>query len=67
MNLAESYAAITREVAALIERHAENDSERAGYMVARAALLAIRERKGAIAAAAKAYALADELSVLGDH
>lgn len=38
---ADTYAAITREVQALIESHAENDRRRAAYMVARAALVCI--------------------------
>lgn len=64
MSAATAYAEITKAVGELIARHAENDRERAGYMVARAALLAIRADKGDRVAAEKAYALGDELSTL---
>lgn len=56
------YAAITTAVQDIIARHSENDTDRAAGLVARAALLAMRDRRDA---SAKAYALADELATAG--
>lgn len=61
MNAAQ-YAAITTAVQDIIARHSENDTDRAAGLVARAALLAMRDRRDA---SAKAYALADELATEG--
>lgn len=61
---AAAYAAITKAVAYLISAHADNDRERAAYMVARAALLNIRAQKGDRAAAEMAFKLGDELATL---
>jgi len=62
MTPAARYAAISTEVQNLIARHSENDTDRAAGLVARAALLAMRDRRDA---SAKAYALADELATAG--
>lgn len=63
---AAAYASITREVGDIIARHGNAvDTDRAAYMVARAALLRIAVRRGHRAAAEKAYVLGDEYATAG--
>lgn len=61
MTPAASYALISREVDALVAKASENDPDRAAYMVARAALLTVRGRRGEKAAAEVAFRLGDEM------
>lgn len=60
---AAAYAQITAEVQRLIDEYAENDIERAAYMVARASLVVINSRRGGARAAEVAYKLADEFAI----
>ena len=59
---ANAYAAITREVGDLIDKHVENDPTVAAYMIARASLLTVRALRGPARAAELAYAIADEFA-----
>lgn len=59
---ATTYAAITREVERIIAESGENDRARAGYMVARAALLTLAAHRGQAKAAETAFILGDELA-----
>lgn len=59
---AQTYASITKAVDQLVADHAENDPTVVEYMISRAALLRVRERRGADKAAQLAYRLADEFA-----
>jgi len=61
MDRAASYAQIVREVGELIERHVENDRERAAGLVFRAAALRLKQQLGADGAAAALIRIASEL------
>lgn len=60
MKRSESYAAIVRDVHALIDKYVENDPTVVAYMGARAFLLEINAMRGSEKTAEVAYALADE-------
>lgn len=55
------YSAITKAVDKLVIEHAENDPDRAAYLVARAALVGVRGRSGPKRAFDMAAGLGDEL------
>ncbi len=57
-----AYAEITRGVHRLITDQDDIEPEVAAYMIARAALITIRARRGADKAAELAYRLADEFA-----
>lgn len=61
MKRSESYAAIIRDVHALIDKYVENDPTVAAYMIGRAAFLEINGMRGAERAAELIYSLADEV------
>jgi hypothetical protein len=56
-----TYRLVSQAVDEVIVDLGGNDLERVVYMIARAALLRLRETKGGEAAAQKAYSLADEM------
>jgi hypothetical protein len=56
---AHTYAHVTREVERVIRQSSENDKDRVAYMVARAALLSMADRRRATETA---FNLADELA-----
>lgn len=65
MTPAFTYSEISREVDALITRHAQNSRASVAGLVARAALLQVLVEQGPRVAAEKAYALGDELATAG--
>ncbi len=67
MTAARQYAEVSSGVAEMIARISDgNDPDRTIYLVARAALLLARERRGDAGAAELAYRIADEFATTGE-
>lgn len=58
---AQTYASITKAVDQLVADHAENDPDRARYLIARAALIGVRATSGPKRAYEMATGLGDEM------